>query len=281
MKSSTSIMIFAGFAILAIALILVTVIQPKKSSTTIRENDQTLNQRGLSECDVLKVYNYYKVAIDVTTGDNVTFGGEKIVSNLRPRGMITIPHPGNIQYLSINSAEFNRSLNRMVITDPWSIHEVHIGMNSAHQDLSMAGESTKSSLGTSIPRLRIVSHLSTPTILSAGSEKVTVPANGSVMFLGENLQGIHIGTILRDEGPKGALRDFVIDREMSELHIGIVSTEFIPHFAGSKLSFDLDHPDHVVLASQFIPTFSGGNTHPHRYPSGPHNGSFADRSYIA
>lgn len=224
------------------------------------------------------IYNYYKVPVDVkvqqegereqlmTSG--VPAGGRfgirwsSIASNLRNGTTIKsyARKPGSTHDILIGSSQLR-------IPKGTTIKALHVGMSSAHQDLSMAGEGTKSTLGTALPRVRIVN--ASPRILTllAGSNLITIQPHSSHLYYGEYDRGVHLGTVLRDQD--GFLPDYVIDRPVTDIHLGVASDIQTPLYTGSKFGGDFD--DTV-----------DGVVHPLELHGlgGPHNGAMRDRTYI-
>ena len=136
-------------------------------------------------------------------------------------------------------------------------------MSSGHEDLSMAGESTKSTLGTALPRVRIVNASPRCLMLTAGSDSIKILPHSSHLYYGENNMGIHIGTILRDQD--GFLQDYVINRPMTDIHLGLISDVQTSLYSGSKFGGDFDDTVEVQDLHSM---------------GGPHNGTLRDRAYI-
>ena len=221
------------------------------------------------------IYNYYKVPVDVKI---VPPGGDRehlIVSQVPPGGRL------GVRWGQISSVLQKGAVVRVYTRKVGSIHEtiigkselrvpegttikaLHVGMSSGHEDLSMAGESTKSTLGTALPRVRIVNASPRCLMLTAGSDSIKILPHSSHLYYGENNMGIHLGTILRDQD--GFLQDYVINRPMTDIHLGLISDVQTSLYSGSKFGGDFDDTVEVQDLHSM---------------GGPHNGALRDRAYI-
>ena len=224
------------------------------------------------------IYNYHKVPVDVRVQQddereqpmisNVLAGGRlgvrwsSIASNLHNGTTINsyTRKPGSTHDILIGT-------NHLRIPKGTTIKSLHVGMISAHQDLSMAGEGTKSTLGTALPRVRIVNVSPRCLTLLAGSDSIQIQPYSSHLYYGENGRGIHLGTIIRDQD--GFLPNYIIDRPITDIHMGITSDVQVPLYAGAKFGGDFDD------------TMEGIVSHPFElHDLGVHNGALRDRTYI-
>jgi len=227
------------------------------------------------------IYNYYNVSIDVSfipssdiktiePGQRIGLNSSDVYKYLKNGSIIQV-HTSVLQDRLGSPKEHKSPLligeSKLILPEGKSIKSLHIGMSSGHDDLSMAGESTKSTLGTALPRVRLVNTTPRCLNLMIGSDKIRILPHSSHMYYGENNMGIHLGVIVRDQ--EGFLKDYHINKPITDLHLGIISDIKTPLHGGSKFGGDFDDTVDVVNYPMEIHGMGG-----------PHNGSLADRSYI-
>ena len=230
------------------------------------------------------VYNHYnvpvnvviasedngKVGIDVAPGQKQGMKNSDVRDYLKKGSVVEVYTTKNPKRVGHDEHHNNPLLigkSELVVQEDRTLKAIHVGMNTGHEDLSMAGESTKSTLGTAIPRVRLVNTMPKVLTLTIGSDTVKILPNSSHLYYGENHMGIHLGVIVRDQ--EKHLRDYVIDKPITDLHLGLISDVNVPLFNGSKFGGDFD--DTVDVPNHVMEIYGVG---------GPHNGMFADRSYI-
>lgn len=234
--------------------------------------------------NLITFYNYYKIPVRVSSSI-----GEMIVEKIEPKSFVAVhkdklPADKNIEVYGIfsstsNTNEKNVLLNIHKVENDFSKNhfvfagehakteskELHIGLNSAYEDLSLVSEGTRSTLGTALPRLNIINHTHALMRFQIGSDQICIEGGRSKMYFGEENHGIHMG--VKIENIDGILPDFVISgAPITDLHLGLLSHKALPLYSGVKMEGE--------------PVNKNLNYHTLELFSKPHRGSLADRTFI-
>lgn len=277
-ENSHLLVIIALFAIVIVGSFIVTDLFDVKTQSSSVSEKQSPREMFMQSRDFY-IYNYYKVPVDVKVVLKGTTEEIDVASQVPPGGRKGISfsasssvfRDGSIQRVyarkvgSVKQVMIGESV--LNIPKDTTIKSLHVGMSSGHEDLSVAGEGTKSTLGTALPWVRIVN--SSPRCLSllAGSDSIKIQPRESLMYFGEHRMGVGLGTVLRDQD--GFLNDYVINKPITDLHLGLISDTQTPLYSYSKFGGDFD--DTAEIPIHLLENGLMG---------GPHRGAKRDRSYI-
>ena len=231
------------------------------------------------------VYNYYKIPIALYVTSQLTpirgapiINTKKtdifIVENVEPGERKGVKIDSVMKYLRDGATISVKSSKgeiigkcRLTIEPDKTIRALHCGMNTAHQDISIVSEGTHSPLGTALPRLRIVNTSPrTLRLTTTGGNELIIPAEKSLLYMGQYENGIPMGTIFRDID--GILQDYHLELPVTDLFMGMTSDISIPLYRGSYIGGEYqDEP--------------GINYYPLEInPTQLHNGVSIDKTYI-
>jgi len=274
MKSAEIFITFLVIAIvLGVAIFLTLHFSRLEESKSSGKNPKKLE---FSRGNDFYVYNYYKVPVDVKIRCPNIYGYKEMVSKVPSGGRLGVKSDAvnknvldgsKIKVYTHTSVPILLGKSKLVIPKNKTIKALHVGLNSSHEDISMASEITKSSLGSALPRIRLVNLTPRDLTFRIGWQTVKIQPHSSYMYLGENYQGIHMGTVIRDMD--GYLQDFVVDKPITDIHFGFISDIKTPLYTGSKLGGELDD---TVEGVNYLQELHG--------LGGPHNGSLRDKTYI-
>lgn len=220
------------------------------------------------------VYNYYKVPIQVLVN------GEVIGDPINPKQRLGIDKTTAIKYFSNGKAKvrvyaksdtgkYDMLIGKSETHTPKNtmIRGLHLGMNSAHEDYSLVADPIRSTLGTALPRLRIVNDTTMKLKFQIGSDQICLSPGEDKMYFGEEDHGIHLGSIIHNID--GILQDFTVTIPVTDVHLGIISDRSAPLYTGVKIGGDFD--DTVQAKNYLLELWDMG---------GPHRGMFSDKTYI-
>lgn len=240
------------------------------------------NQRAISiEQNVTKAaktiktnfyaYNHFKVPVDILI-TMPKYDHSFWIFNIKPDSKAPYDTPiSNGSFIKVYKANGSSArdekelLGESIIDIPnkKAIRAIHVGLNSSHYDIAISSEPVKSPLGTALTRLRIVN--TSPRTLRLNENIVILP-HQSFMYLGEYENGIPIGMSFKDQD--GILKDFVVDRPISDLFMGLLSDIDLPLYSGAKFGNEFDDS---VWTTEFL--LSNTNSQYHR-------GSEINKAYI-
>lgn len=219
------------------------------------------------------IYNYYKVPIDVFINYKGKDGGElirdiasqqkKSIDKRKLENMSTIQvYQKTIENFSFNDQNL---LGTAIInlSDDKAIKAIHCGMNSSQYDIAVSAEPTKSPLGSALPRVRIVNETNRLLRLNYN---IQIPPKRAYLYFGEYQNGIPLGMILKDQD--GILQDFVIDRPVTDIFMGLISDISLPLYDGAKIGNEFDDTTETVEFPFALPFY--------QY----HKGVEIDKTYI-
>lgn len=205
-------------------------------------------------------------------------GSITLVENVQPGkfGVVTDNKWKNITdnkkvqvYRAVNSIP-DELIGESIMTIPQgkTIKALHCGMVSAHTDISISGDITKSPLGTALPRLRIVNVTPrTINLTTTGGNKLTIPAGKSLLYFGEYENGVPLGVTFKDID--GVLPDYNVKIPCTDLFLGIISDIEIPLYRNSRIGGEFfDIPGIMYHPFEELPGYQ------------LHRGAFIDKSYI-
>lgn len=253
------------------AIILITSLLINYNGNTKSFQSDAVKSKGSHD---FYVYNYYKVPIQVLVN------GEVIGDAIEPKKRLGIDKQAAIKYFSNGKAtvrvyaksdtqKYDMLIGKSETHTPKNtmIRGLHLGMNSAHEDYSLVADPIRSTLGTALPRLRIVNDTAVKLKFQIGSDQICLSSGEDKMYFGEEDHGIHLGSIIHNID--GILQDFTVTIPVTDVHLGIISDRSAPLYTGIKIGGDFD--DTVQGKNYLLELWDMG---------GPHRGMFSDKTYI-
>lgn len=206
--------------------------------------------------DLFYLYNYYREPVDIKiivkgasqTEEQLLFS--KVVNGRREgvdrsTASKLLRDGSTIKIYSSKFGLIGQGILQLAIDK--TIKALHVGLLSGHEDLTMAGEGTKSTLGTAISRLNLINVTPRTINLSIGSDQVMIPSNSSVLYYGPGRAGLHFGVTIRDQDQ--LLQNYIIDRPITDLYLGLISDAQTPLYNGSKFGRDFDDTINITTSS--------------------------------